>query len=165
MRYVGISLQNTEGEVPTELRERLKAFWAWRVSQAAVSKDLADRRELAEFGWWYASGKLEDAWALEQLITAVEIAGRAEPEHQVLQRLATMAREMPGQAIRLLRLMIDSAQEHWRVLGWTDEVRAILTAVLGSGDERAAGLAVDLIHEIGAKGVRDFSDLVRTRRS
>jgi len=49
--------------------------------------------------------------------------------------------------------------------GTRREIRAILTAALGSGDQRAANLAVDLIHEIGAKGVRDLSDLVRTQRS
>lgn len=162
MRFAGISLENTKDEVPSDILERLKSFWLWRVEQLRTSQDARGFEELAEFGWWFASGKLESEWALDQLSTALALAGRVEPENQVLEKLAAVASEIPRRAMQLLRAMIERATEPGRVLAWTDEIRGILTAALKSKQRPAAEMATDLIHDLGARNVRDYADLLKT---
>jgi hypothetical protein len=162
MRFAGISLENTKDEVPSDILERLKSFWLQRVDHLRTSQDAGRFEELAEFGWWFVSGKLELEWALDQLSTALALAGRVEPENQVLEKLAAVAREIPERAVQLLRVMIERATEPGRVLAWSDEIRGILIAALKSKQRRAAEIATNLIHDLGARNVRDYADLLTT---
>jgi hypothetical protein len=62
--------------------ERLQRLWERRLSVAKASADRGHYRdEMAKFGWWFCSRKFEGAWAIQQLESALEIAGHAEPEH------------------------------------------------------------------------------------
>src|SRR5262249_21982664 len=153
MRFIGISLENTAEEVASDILERLKAFWFLRVRHLKTSQDVRGFEELAEFGWWFASGKLALEWTVEQLSTAIALAGRVEPESQVLEKLAAVASDIPLRAVQLLRAMIERAAEPTRILVWTDEIRGILTTALDSKQRRAAEMATDLIHELGARNI------------
>jgi hypothetical protein len=43
--------------------ERLRDLWACRLRTAQKSSNtMAYREELAAFGWWFASRKLDDTW-------------------------------------------------------------------------------------------------------
>src|SRR5262249_21616836 len=48
MRFIGISLENTKDEVPSDILERLKALWLLRVQQLRTSQDVGGFEELAE---------------------------------------------------------------------------------------------------------------------
>ena len=56
------SLLDYEGPIDEPIEKRLSILWEWRLHAAAESGKAAEfSDELAEFGWWFASKKLDDA--------------------------------------------------------------------------------------------------------
>jgi hypothetical protein len=116
---------------------------------------------LSEFAWWFTSGVFDETWSLKQLVASLRLSGRTDSSHLVLGRLAVAAESQPLLAVQALQLMIRGDTEGWTVLGWRDEIRAVLTTVLGQEDAAAIKVAEDVIHDLGARGYRDFRDLLR----
>jgi len=42
-----------------DVGKRLRALWERRMSQAPIQAE-----EMQAFGWWFASGRLDDDWSL-----------------------------------------------------------------------------------------------------
>jgi hypothetical protein len=158
--FIGRSLREENADVPTDMRDRLKHLWEWRLASAESDRTVPAREEVAAFGSWYASGRFDPAWAMEQLLRALTISRKAEPEHWVMERLAMDQEAFPVQVIRGLELLVEGDTEGWRVMNWRDEMRAILRSVLASENQDARGAAVDLVHKLGARGCIVFGDLL-----
>jgi len=159
--FIGRGFCNSEAEIDSDVLERFRTLWEWRMEVAsAADSPESHRAELSAFGWWFASGKFDDTWAIEQLHKVLEIVGRVEPDHKVAERLATLAGDMPLLATQCLRLMIEGDKEDWRVHMWKDEARAILSTALGSSDKKAHDLAEDVVHRLGARRFLEFRDLL-----
>ncbi len=159
--FVGRDLYNVEGPVRPAVLERLQALWARRLAAAQASASpAAYGSEVAAFGWWFASGKFDDHWSIEQLATALRLTGKVDPDHIVVQRLATLSPTMPREAIQCLDLIVGGDKEGWRVQGWTKEMRTILESALGSVDDQARRSATDLINRLGSWGNLEFRDLL-----
>ena len=79
MSFIGWSLRRTEGEIPVTYIENLKRLWSRRydAGRSATDKERFGL-ELRAFASWLVSGKLDDAWALEQLRLALEAVGIGE---------------------------------------------------------------------------------------
>ena len=75
--------------VPPEILQRFRFLWEKRLSVAISSPDLYSE-ELAAFGSWFASGKFDDNWSLEQLKTVLNLVDKAEPDHLVIERLVQL---------------------------------------------------------------------------
>ncbi len=54
-------------EVDAEVVRRAQELWLHRFAATEAGPGAERQAELAPFGWWFASGKFEDVWALEQL--------------------------------------------------------------------------------------------------
>src|SRR5437879_2757840 len=92
MEFVGRSLRNDTGAVTPEILERLQELCASRLSAAHAAAAAASYvEELSRFGWWFASKKFDDEWAVGQLAEALRIAKKAEPDHLVVERLAELS--------------------------------------------------------------------------
>lgn len=87
MRFLGRSLSSAE-TLDAPVAGRLRELWEARVQAV---RNGADATELTAFGEWFGAGKLGDEWELQQLITALNLAGRIESEHDALPRLAALA--------------------------------------------------------------------------
>jgi hypothetical protein len=158
---IGRGLYNTEGQMEKAIVDRLKALWLRRLTAArAATETDSYLSEIASFGWWFASGKFEDDWSIEQLRNALELVGKIEPDHLVIKRLATLSHTMPTPVLRCLDLMVAGAREGWRMHAWSDEMRVILSSALKSGDEEARRLATDLINRLSAQGNLEFRSLL-----
>jgi len=116
--------------------------------------------ELAGFGWWFASGKFGDKWALPELITAVKLCGRMESDHFVVERLAKVAPGAPLEAIQALAALAESDKEGWSISGWLEEARTIFSTAHERSDAATREAAEDLIHRLGARGYLGFRDLL-----
>lgn len=158
MGFVGRMLNNSK-DMPTDWIERFKGLWMRRVEAVGSDPD-SHGRELSSFGWWFASGKFEDVWALEELRKTLKLARAATPEHMVLERLASVSATYPVPATECLRLMVEGERDPWSVHTWRKEIRQILTTALTSGDHSAKQAAVELINRLGARGHLDFADLI-----
>jgi hypothetical protein len=167
--FIGRSLQDipadggeaTPADVPPEVVDRLMALWASRLREAQTASEIDPYiNELAGFGWWYASGVFDETWALEQLIEALRINGKLDSSHLVIDRLAIDVESNPRLAVEALELMIKSDKEGWNVLPYHDEVTAVLKCGLRAADPEARSLALDVVHQLGARGFRDYRSLI-----
>jgi hypothetical protein len=160
LSYIGRSLRNTSGSVPTEIIDRLKALWLQLVA-AAKRRSEPPQDEFKEYGWWFASSKLDDKWSIQQLLEALRLAKRLEPDHLVVERLATLAASMPSPVVEALQMMIEGDSVGWGVLGWTDKAKEIIRTARKSGDARAREAAENLVNLLGSRGHFDFGELLK----
>ncbi|MCI0408113.1 MAG: hypothetical protein L0191_06025 [Acidobacteria bacterium] len=161
VEFVGQSLRSTEGAVAPEILARLQALWLWRTDAArGATPTTSHSTELGAFGWWFASGKFDDSWSTTQLTEVLRVASKADPDHLVVERLATLAPAMPMAAVECLSLMIEGEKEGWGIHSWREHMRSIVTAAIQSTDDSAREAAVALVHRLGALGHLDFQDLI-----
>jgi hypothetical protein len=161
IEFVGRSLRNDTGDVAEEILVRLRAFWASRL--AAARAPVAGGpfvEELSRFGWWFASGKFADGWAIDQLIEALKIAQKAEPDHLMVERLTELSSSMPRKVVECLAMLVAGDKEGWNILGWRQSAHKILECAIHSGDHNAAAAAAALIHKLGARGYFEFRSLL-----
>ena len=161
LEFVGQSLHSTKEAVASQIRDRLRALWATRLEAACCATPPSlHAAELAAFGWWFVSDLFDDTWAIEQLKEALKLSGRVQPDHLVVERLATLADDMPLPAVECLGLIIEGDKEGWGIHGWREHTRTLLATALQSTDETAQQAAVDLVHRLGARGYLAFRDLL-----
>ena len=89
-------------------------------------------RELAAFGWWAASGKFDESWAIDQLTDLLSHPDKVTPEGHVLQWLANVAAQRPRDAVRCLDLFAEHCNWDFRLEVWNGHVVSILRAALRS---------------------------------
>jgi hypothetical protein len=159
VRYIGLSVGATAGEMPVDVRERLEALWDTRLAWASPNSD-DDDPELPEFGRWFASGKFDNPWALERLHDTIDIVPDTESDKEVLQRLAELADDYPDLCMKCLDRLVKGDEKAWGVLVWKQEVRDVLTPLVDSGVQAVAERAVDLIHYLGSLGQYEYRDLL-----
>jgi hypothetical protein len=160
LEFIGRSLRDGN-EVPSRIIERLEALWDTRLNVARRSRDVSPFvEEMAHFGWWFASKKFPNDWAMSQLQEALKISKKSAPDHLVVERLAELAPAMPRQAVICLAMVIEGDKEGWGILGWSDEAHKVLSSALKSADENARADARNLVHRLGALGHFDFRGLL-----
>lgn len=112
----------------------------------------ADADELAGFGEWFAAGKLGDEWELRQLLTTLSLAGRAEFEHLVLPRLASLCHTHTSTCLAVLEAWVRTRSGPFQLQQHETSIRAILKTGLETGDPAAAETAMTVISLCTAEG-------------
>jgi hypothetical protein len=158
--FVGHVVHDSQEALEEDILYRIRILWEIRLAACKTASDPAALAELLSFGWWFASGKFADTWAFQQLEQVLLLTHQVEPDHMVVERLATVTAAAPAPALNCLRLLIEGDNDGWRVLGWSKEIRTVLQAALHHGDDVTKAAAVDLVHRLGAKGYSQFRDLV-----
>jgi hypothetical protein len=159
--FVGHSLNNENGEIPEVVIHRLQELWENRIRAAQQSEvPESNAEELAEFGWWFGSGKFEAKWAINRLEETLQVARKAEPKHLVMEQLERVAVEFPRAAVSCFALLVEGDKQGWRTLYRDQNVRNILKAGLDSDDEEAQRAARELINRLAARGFTRFRDLL-----
>jgi hypothetical protein len=97
---------------------------------------------------------------LNQLKEVLELVGKIEPEHLVVERLAALADAMPAPAVEFLRLLLEGDNGTWRIYGWRDEARSILTTALQGNNAQTRQIAIALINRLGEQGYLEFRELL-----
>lgn len=148
-----------EPELTEEMATRLRALWELRLEAVRESDDAQAGEELRGFAWWFASGKFDPAWSLQQLAATVEAGGRIHPDHLVAERLAALRDEHLPAVVRALELLIESGTRPWFVLGAREQIEAILaTALAADGEPAARGR--DVVNRLVARGHTDYERLL-----
>jgi hypothetical protein len=158
--FIGRSLEAEKGAVPTEIIKRLRILWNDRFSIARLSPD-ANARELAAFGWWFASAKFDDEWSINQLMEVLKLTKKAEPDHLVIQRLAEVCKVFPRQCVECLRLMAEGDKEGWQVYGWREQALTILGIALQSSDPDIKAASENVVNYFGKRGYLEFRSLLQ----
>jgi hypothetical protein len=159
--FVGRGLTNDTGEVAPVVIDRLKDLWMARVEVARFGKQGAPcEEEMKAFGWWFVSKKFDDAWSVQQLLAALQIAKRVDADMLVVERLAELCPAMPSQVMDCLALVVEGDEEGWGILGWGGDVRKALTAALESTDDETKKKARTLVHKLGGLGHFEYRNLL-----
>ena len=154
--FVGSSFGHEE--VPSEVVERFMALWdAYWAGQGR--SDAADEPGAVLLGSWFASGEFPDDWALSSLHEYVEVVAVPEPEHLVMERLATIAQTDIAKSVRIVERMVKGDREGWRIHGWQEPARAILAQALEAGGA-ARSEAEQVIDFLGRRGYTAFGTLL-----
>ena len=164
LEFVGRWVRDDRGELGADDLGHLVALWESRYSAAASvdRPNAAFSRELSAFGWWFASGRFEDRWALEQLRNVLVLIKHVDAGWLVVERLSKVAEEFPREAVSCLRVLIDADAQEWGMLGADDGVSDILRKALASGVPNAASEARSLIHHLGSMNRREYRSLLDT---
>jgi hypothetical protein len=159
LEFVGRALKRTEGDIPEEILDRLKQLWKVRLATAKKARQPSNfEREMAAFGWWFVSGKFDVDWAIGQLSESLRLTRKADPDHMVLEHLATTAETHPQESVECLRMVAEGDREGWNLHAGRDHVRRILE--VGLQHPSAADEAKRVIHYLGSRGFREFRDLL-----
>ena len=162
IEFIGRSLLNYEGEVPQEPLEKMKLLWEHRLAKALEALDRENRKkEVAAFGWWFASGKLDNEWAFQQLLEAVRFSKRIDPMMFVVEKLADLADAYPQKATLCLKELVSGDVERHKVFGWRGEAEELLRKALKSDDETAKTFAEEAINKLAAMGFLEFIKLLK----
>jgi hypothetical protein len=155
LEWVGWTLMRAEAPLPEQAASRLQSLWDWRWS--------ADDRvqEGAAFSGWFASGRLDPTWSLDRLTKLLEANVLPDPDHIVVERLASMSTATPLQRVRLVRSMVELARKGWSISAWIDDAKSTIETALESSDSAAKEEAARLIDRLGAIGFRGLRDLSR----
>lgn len=158
LESVGRSLYRGEGAVAPQIIDRIRSLWESRLAEVKEQPGFnGECPEMSAFGWWYISKKFDDAWAIDQLLEALKIAGRVDPTHMVADRLAEVVALFPEKVIKALRLIVDGEKERWGFASWSDMAKKILRHALGTDARQSAE---DLIHYLGSRGYLEFGELL-----
>lgn len=147
--------------LPPEMMKRFKALWEQRIALALSAQSTSGyRHEMYAFGWWFATEKSEEDWALARLQEVFRITGKIEVDHLVAERLAKTVEHEPEQSVHCLGLMIDGAKEIYEIIGWEAQARAILSSALKSANTNAHEGATAIINRLDARGYVGFRELL-----
>jgi hypothetical protein len=183
LKHIGFSLFHAEGAVNPELVARLQRLWDWRVptlrkalstgtgntgdgddanaheGQVVTAADA--QRELAQFGWWFASGVFDSVWALERLEEALQACGNVELGHAVAERLVELSDQEPARAAAcLLKVDFTGRGEPWSVRSWLEHLPAILRPALVADDPATVRIAREVVHRVVAAGYTEHRALL-----
>jgi hypothetical protein len=159
METAGFALYRTKEPVENEVINRLKALWDRRLSEAR-SMATSHTAELSAFGWWFASAKFDNTWAINQLKGVLNIVNKIEHADFVVEHLAKIARVMPAQAVECLGMIVEGEKEGAGVYIIKENARAILKAAICSSNDAVCQAGKDLVNRLGALGFLEYRDLI-----
>jgi hypothetical protein len=158
IEYVGRILYSTEGPASMDVRERLVSLWTAR-RQAAAAAPEEHSGELAAFGWWFAGGKLDTIWELNQLHDVLRTNHAIDMDHAVIERLAKLAPQHAALCVDCLREFVATERQYGTILGNESHIRTILTSALRDDGAHPDGTA--LVHHLGEIGYTKFRNLIQ----
>jgi len=163
LQFVGKSFSG-EKPPPAAVFDRFKGLWVWLVERAERSGGGSpQRRALASFGSWFASGHFDPAWSIAELEKALKLAGQIGDAHAVIRSLGNYVGDFAAPTLRCLRAIIESDSQGWEISATVEVVRAILNATVVSSDVGVANEANEIVHLLGRRGFGSFRTLLSKR--
>jgi hypothetical protein len=157
MGDIGWSLGQETAPLSPELQARLMRLWESRMPLLqAGSKTDAD--ELGVFGWWLASKKFPDEWAVHQAMQVLERVRSLRPDFAAVEAFAALAPIFPYEAVRVVHVLFEEDRDGWAIHGWSQHLHNILVEALNDG-ENARQEAKRMIERLVSKGHREYRNL------
>jgi len=159
--FIGTSVSHWDDGAPTEGYDRLRKLLERRLEIAKPPASTeTSAKELANFGWCFASQKFEERWSLNTLLATLQLTKKTEAEMDVVKLLAERCPRYPVECVACLRLMIEGDRERWLLLGVEDDAQKLLKLALGSNNPDASLSARRLTEELIARGHFGFRSLL-----
>lgn len=159
--FIGRQLNNYKETIPADVIKHLRRLLEHRIQFVRETDKASAAEELVTFGWWFISKRFDDTWAISHLEEVLKLAGKVEPDHEVVERLTVLANNMPFETVRCLRLMIEGDKEGWHIYHWQKQARLLLSTSIDSTNPEVRQTAIDVINRLGARGFLEFMDLIK----
>jgi hypothetical protein len=163
INFIGFRLYKADEnklEVTAKELKRLSDLWEYVVKLA--KKDSSKKEALEEFGTWFASGKFNDDWSLDQLLEALRIAGSVNLDFAVLERLEKLVATRPAKAVSIIDAMVDGAtRDRWAIGTWRDNAVSILKAAYNSDNTTTKQAAMTLANKLVNKGYEEYRSVTK----
>jgi hypothetical protein len=111
IRYAGQQLKR--GEIPRDIIQRFEELWDQRIDRIRNTSNKNDfQKELENFIEWMNSKKLDDKWALENLIETIKLSNSITYEYiSVLETLIETVNKFPDLVLNYLDSLIHKVSE------------------------------------------------------
>jgi hypothetical protein len=164
MDFIARDTYGAKVPVPA-ITERMKALWDWRVKRVGGPNKMS-KEEMSAFGWWFASGQFDAAWAFRHLEETLKRTGIGRSNLQVFERMSVLFSGHPHEALRCLRLFIDRNDDPWffRSPRKKEGARTLLEQAMNSTDAAIVEKAEEIIHLLGSKGYLEYRELLKARQ-
>ncbi len=157
--FIGFRLYRSK-ETEFEDAQIKKLIELWEAIVELTESDSTKLEALEEFGTWFASGKFDPKWSLEQLRYAASKAGNINLDFAALEYMETIAGKYPTEVIRALSAMVDGTRDRWSISSWSKNATAIIKTALSSEDKNVKQLALELANKLVAKGHTEYRAIV-----
>lgn len=157
--FIGFRLYKSKGGKPKkdELKKLIKL---WDAIVKRTQEDTTKVEALEEFGTWFASGKFDPKWSLEQLAYSASKAGEIHLDFAALEYMETLAEKYPTESLKALSAMVDGTKERWSVSSWSKNATAIIQTAYNSSDNSVKRLATALANKLVAKGYTEYHNII-----
>jgi uncharacterized protein YbaA (DUF1428 family) len=156
--FVGFRLYKSKETENEEHIKKLIELWGKIVE--LTKNDNTKLEALEEFGTWFASGKFDPKWSLEQLTYAASKAGNINLDFAALEYMEKIAGQYPSESIKALSAMVDGTKERWSVSSWSSNATAIIQAAYNYDDDSIKQSAKDLANKLVAKGYTEYRNII-----
>ena len=156
LELIGTDLSD-DHEVSERIQAKLQRLWEWRSEKVFAD---GNARELAGFDWWFGSGKLPEAWSVEQLLRVLRGGGGVSFPYVVTQRLSELAATDLRSAVHIVTALVERAYTPHMVMSARNQFRAVLASALASGDAELEAEARATISILYAQRHTQFNDLL-----
>ena len=150
--HIGFTLRNTGRHLDVELKERLVAFFDWRLEEG-------EARELTRFSLWFESECLDPEWRLEAYSKILDVG---QPEGMgIYGQVETLTELLPNHGARVVKcfakLTDHLGNDTFHIM--TEPAKKILTAGLGSSEATVRANAERARENLLRKGRFDLIDM------
>lgn len=157
--FIGFRLYKSK-DIEINEAQIAKLAELWSAVVELTKKDDTKVEALEEFGTWFASGKFEPKWALDQLLYVAQKTDKIHLDFAVLEYLEKLVDKYPTESIKALSAMVDSSRERWAIGSWSEHATAIIRTAYGSNDTSVKELARALANKLVAKGYPEYRTIV-----
>lgn len=159
VNFIGFRLYKNKA-TKTEDDQLKKLTELWETIVSMTKEDATKLEALGEFGGWFASGKFDPEWSLEQLTYAASKTSNINLDFAVLEYMQTLSESYPAECIKALATMVDSARERWAISSWSKNAVIIIQRAYSSSDSNIKKSALDLANKLVAKGYTEYRNIV-----
>lgn len=160
INFAGFSLHDAPGHIEDKFIKPLVILWEWRIKvfkNSDIPNEYID--ELANFGAWFGSGKLDNDWSLNQIEFVLEKCERLTNKEWVFKHLSKIVMVNPKKVIQICKLILGLDLKPWEIQSWDDELREIINQIIEKGSSRDKEYAKELIDLLGTLGEFKYRDL------
>jgi hypothetical protein len=159
--FLGRNLQSLDHPLEEAQAKMLKELWESRIAKAEGASDKGKyEKEMGAFGWWFASGKLNEEWSITQFLRVLDITKKVNADYFVVDRLVALADTKPLEAVKILGKLAQGDRQQWVLFGNENDLKEIFTKALRSSDTETKRLAKELINRLVAWGYGAYSNLL-----
>jgi hypothetical protein len=162
MWFLGTHLTLPAAQLPDEVRERGRLYWARRLAAAKNSSDPDSfRLELGVIGTWTLRDQIDDLWLLDQMIAMLNIGFAPAIAFSSVDWLARISSQHVDRKVEVLAALLANPYAEQRAcILQIEAIRAVLNEGLTNGTPATIAKVHETISFLSSLGETSYLDLI-----